>query len=132
MKPAERKKIVRRLMKAPVTGVSFKGNSISMRFDGERIWFRIVRNRARRHVGEWHRKKPLIYVDEEFGGRDADAVALHEAIEKFVAKQYGLDTDTEAHRIAECHERKWLLGKGGNWRSHQLKVYYAWEKRGMT
>ncbi|MEW6295979.1 MAG: hypothetical protein AB1467_06895 [Candidatus Diapherotrites archaeon] len=62
--------------------------------------------------------------------RSIKAISLHEAIEKYLHERYCLRVQEEAHKIAEKKERTFLKEKGGNWRSHQLIVYWLWHKKG--
>ncbi len=110
--------------------VSFRHGRVSLRFDGRRLSYRVKTGRARNHVGEWHRAKPLLLLDAGLKGLDRLAVALHEAIEKYLTQAYGLDVDSQAHPIAESIERRYVRSQHAGWRSHQMRVWWLWRKRG--
>ncbi|GEM_PF-6749712 len=123
-------RIVRALKKVRPRGVKVTRKKVELVFGGKKVRFRVVENSARGHVGEWHRKKPEVYVDRHLKGLDSKSIALHEAIEKYVAQKYKLDVDSQAHTVAVKAEREWLKKRKGNWRSHQMKVYHDWDRHG--
>ncbi len=129
-KPAKKNGTVARLKKLFPAGVNITRKKIWLSFDGTRAAYRIVSNSARGHVGEWHRGKPVVFVDSHLRGLDWKSIALHEAVEKLVAQKHSLDVDSQAHAVAVAVEKKWLEKQGGNWRSHQMKVYHDWRKHG--
>lgn len=124
------KELVARLLGEPVKNIEFDNNFISFEFDGRKIKDRIVLKREP-HVGEWAKNKDKVFIDEGLRRKTSiEAISLHEAIEKHLHERYGLRTQKEAHQIAEKKERAFLKSKGGNWRSHQLTVYWLWHKKG--
>ncbi|MFH1544771.1 MAG: hypothetical protein ABIE23_01590 [archaeon] len=130
MKEKEKKDLMKRLLREPVKNMEFNKNSVSFEFDGRKIKDRIVFKREP-HVGEWSRKKNTVFIDKELERkRSIHAISLHEAIEKYLNERYGLKTQEEAHAIAEKKERTFLKSVGGNWRSHELMVYWLWHKKG--
>jgi hypothetical protein len=124
------KPVVKELLSRPLSCVFFHGHHLTFCFDGEKHTYFIKFGHARNHVGEWHRQRPVLFVDEKLKGDDRLSIALHEAIEKRMAQKYGLDVDSEAHKVAVTIERKWYRMRHKNWRSHQMKVYWIWKKRG--
>ena len=58
------------------------------------------------------------------------ALCIHELIESFLAKKYGLRVDDEAHLVATQKEKEYLESVKGNWKSHELKVFWDWHKLG--
>lgn len=123
-------KLLKKLFSLKPAKVKLTQTRVEFSLDGKKIAYRIVASGARGHVGDWHRGKPVVFVDSHLKGLDWQAVALHEAVEKFVAEKYSLDVDSEAHSVAEKIEEKWLKARKGNWRSHQLKVFHDWKKHG--
>jgi hypothetical protein len=113
--------------------VEFSENydKISVRFFGEKFSYRIVVKREV-NVGSWNRREGEIYIDKDmFEPKDMDsfkALCVHEAIEKFLVERFGLKVDEESHLVATAKEQQYLERIGGNWRSHQLKVYHLWDK----
>lgn len=122
--------VVRRLKKVRPRKVVVGPGKVELVFGGRKVRFKIVANNARNHVGEWHRRKPIVFVDKHLKGLDRKSIAVHEAVEKHVAQKYELDVDSQAHAIAVKAEREWLKKKKGNWRSHQMKVYHDWKRHG--
>ncbi|MBI5228964.1 hypothetical protein HY991_02550 [Candidatus Micrarchaeota archaeon] len=122
--------LIRRLMEEPVKSLVFGKDFVSLVYDGTPLRDRGLVQKRQRHVGEWNRKKRKVYVDDDLNGLDRQAVILHEAIEGYVVRRYGLDVDSQAHPIAEAIEKRWFKEKGGNWRSHQMRTYWVWKKNG--
>ena len=123
--------LIKSLIREKVKNVRIKNGWISLEYDGEKIKFKIVTKRHEYFVGSWAKTRDKIYIDNDLEGKkDREAVAVHEAIEKFVAQKYGLDEDTDAHKVATEKEREYLEKIGGNWRSHQMKVTKVWMREG--
>ena len=129
---ALRAAFVRTLMRTPVKGVKFsKGNrSVSLSFAGERAAY-AIRVQREVYVGHWGRKSG-IHIDRAMlsKGRTKSfkALAVHEAVEKFLVERYGLREDEEAHVVATAKERQYLERTGGDWNAHQASVYRLWAK----
>ena len=128
-KSAKKKELIKALLRAPVTGIRFKGETITFNFMGRRIADRILLKREV-HVAEWSRRRKQIFIDRNISGFGREnsfrALCVHEAVEKFLAETYGLTVDNEAHVVATRKEREFLEKNGGNWRSHELVVYWDW------
>ena len=122
--------LIKSLMREKVKNVKIKNGWISLEYDGEKIRNRIIIRKHEGFVGSWAKTKDKIYIDNDLKGKDRDAVAVHETVEKFVSQKYGLDEDTDAHKIATEKEREYLEKVGGNWRSHQMKVTKVWMREG--
>lgn len=130
---AERKKLVKTLLKAPVTRLKFSDGKISLNFFGHRISDKIEIVKED-HVAEWSRRRKEVFIDRRFGKREMNksfrALALHEAVEKFLVEKFHLRLDSEAHVVATQKEKELLEKEGGNWRSHELIVYWDWHRQG--
>jgi len=124
------KYLIKSLLREKVKNVKIKKDWISLEYDEEKIKNKIVTKKHEVHVGSWAKTRGKVYVDDDLKGKNRDSVALHEAIEKFVAEKYGLDEDTDAHKIAEEKEEEYFKKIGGNWRSHQMKVTKVWMREG--
>jgi len=123
--------LIKSLMREKVKRVKIKNGWVSLEYDGEKVKYKIVTKKHEYFVGSWARTRGKVYIDNDLKGKkDRAAVAVHEAIEKFVAQKYGLDEDTDAHRIATEKEREYLEKIGGNWRGHQMKVTKVWMREG--
>jgi len=123
--------LIKSLMREKVKNVRVKNGWVSLEYDGEKIKYKIITKKHEWFVGSWARTKNKIYVDDDLKGKkDRDAVAVHEAVEKFVAQKYGLEEDREAHIVATEKEREFLEKIGGDWRKHQMKVAKVWIREG--
>ncbi|MFH1587248.1 MAG: hypothetical protein ABID38_05300 [Candidatus Diapherotrites archaeon] len=127
------KKLANKLLKMPVKSLKFSGGKISFNFFGHKISDKIVVKKED-HVAEWSRRHREVFIDRKFGkremGRSLKALALHEAVEKFLVERCHLKLDEEAHVVATKKEKELLEKLGGNWRSHELIVYWDWHKQG--
>jgi hypothetical protein len=123
--------LVRILKREKVKNIQFGKDWVSLEYDDERIKYKVVIKKHERFVGSWAKTKDKIYIDDDLKGKvDVKAVALHEAVEKFVAQKYGLSDDFEAHDIANAKEREYLERIDGTWMEHQIKVNKVWRKEG--
>jgi hypothetical protein len=127
------KVLMKVFMESPVTNIKFYKNRISFNFFGYRISDRITVKRQP-HVGEWSRRVRKIVIDKNFNEKDKmkefKSLCLHEAVERFLVEKFGLNTDNEAHPVAKKKEREYLESMGGNWKSHELNVFWDWHKLG--
>ncbi|HRZ85216.1 MAG TPA: hypothetical protein P5277_00365 [Candidatus Paceibacterota bacterium] len=127
--------LIKILLKSPVTNVKFYNNKISLDFFNHKIADRIT-IKKQPHIAEWSRKenerKIIIdkYFKEKAKKKSFKALCIHEAIERFLVKKYGLNTDKEAHVVATQKEKEYLESIKGNWRSHEMEVFWDWHKLG--
>ena len=125
--------LVKILLKSPVSNIKFSRYKISLGFFGYRISDKLTVKREK-HVAEWSRKKREIFVDKNFGKKEQEksfrALCIHEVIERFLVEKFGLKLDEEAHVVATKKEKEYLESVKGNWRSHELKVFWDWHKMG--
>ena len=137
-KPAIREKNLRRtfmkiLSKIPVSHVRFSGSRVSLTYFGHRI-SDYINIKHEDHVGEWSRKRREIFIDKNITAKDREksfkAICVHEVIEKFLTEKFGLHVDKEAHLVASQKEKEYLKSIGGNWRSHELIVFWDWHRQG--
>lgn len=131
--PAGRKLLLSSLLKEPVTNVRFSKNRVCLDFFGHRI-SDLVLVQTEDHVAEWSRRRKQVFIDRGISGPDRKisfrALCVHEVVEKFLAEKYGLNVDKEAHKVACVKEKEYLKKHGGNWRSHELIIYWVWKKLG--
>ena len=124
---------VKILLKAPISQIKFSVNRVSLTFFGHRISDNVIVQQED-HVAEWSRRRKEIFIDKKISTDDRrksfKALCVHEVIEKFLAENFGLKTDTEAHVVAVQKEKEYLKSIGGNWRSHELIVYWDWHRQG--
>ena len=128
-----RKAFIKIMFKTPLKNVVFSKNRISLTFFGHRISEKI-KIQEEDHVADWSRRRKEIFVDKRIGMGDVKksykALCVHEVIEKFMARKYGLRLDEEAHLVAKAKEKEYLDYLGGNWRSHEHIVYWDWHNHG--
>jgi hypothetical protein len=121
------------LLKSPVTNIKFSKGKISLSFFGHRISDKITIKRED-HVAEWSRRRKEIFIDKNFGDKEKEksfrALCIHELIERFLYETFGLNVDNEAHVVATRKEKEYLESVKGNWKSHELKVFWDWHKLG--
>jgi hypothetical protein len=127
------RELMKVFMKSPVTHVRFFRHRISLTYFGHRISDKFIVKKVT-HVGEWSRRRREVTVDKNFNSKERKdelkSLALHEAVERFLVKTYGLNTDNEAHLVAKEKEKEFLEKEKGNWRSHQMNVFWDWHKLG--
>lgn len=123
-----KKYLIRRLMKEPMRKIKITEDQISLEYDGKKLKNKIITEKHEKYVGSWSPKRDEVFVDNDLHEKNRDAIALHETIEKYVSRSYGLPEGSEAHKIATVKEREFFEKKGGNWRSHQIKVGYVWKR----
>jgi hypothetical protein len=125
--------LVKILLKSPVTNLKFSKGNISLDFFGYRISDKLIVKREN-HVGEWSRRRREIFIDKNFGKKEEEksfrALCIHEIVERFLVEKFGLKLDEEAHVVATRKEKEYLESVKGNWRSHEMKVFWDWHKLG--
>ena len=133
---ALRSAFVKVLLRSPLKDVNFlnKNRRISIAFFGEKFSYRIIIKREK-DIGDWSRKRKEIYIDRQIAMRNGHphtpslkALAVHEAIEKFLVEKYGLKVDEEAHVVATRKEKQYLKKIGGDWKNHQMLIHRKWLK----
>ena len=121
--------LIKKLKEKPIKNLKFKDDFISFEYDDAKIKCRMIVKRHEEWVGSWSKKKPIVYIDDDLRGIERRAVALHEAIERYITLTYGFGEDEESHDIALTKEREFLRKKVGNgWRSHQIKIGLIFKK----
>jgi len=132
-KKLTRKELLKKLLNAPVKNIKFSDKKISFDFFENKISYKIELKKED-HVAEWSRKYRKIFIDKKFSKKDLNksfkALCVHEAVEKFLVEKMHLKLDKEAHVIATKKEKQFLKKLKGNWRSHELLVYWDWHQQG--
>lgn len=121
----KKKKLMEKLSKKHVSPVRFDGKYISLKYDGKKLRCKAVK-RTVRVVGDWSRKKNIVYYDKNLDEPGVLPILIHEIVEKYVAQTYGLDVDTEAHKVAAAVEKEYIADK--KWTVQQKMVSKAWVK----
>jgi len=82
---------------------------ISFDFDGRHVEDDVVIVPHEFWVASWSRTKPEVYVDDNARKNLWETLSFHEAQEKNVAENYGLEPDIEAHEVAQFQEKRRFL-----------------------
>jgi len=123
--------LIKALIKEPVKNLEISDKWISFEYDDEEVSNEIIIRKHEVYVGSWAKTTNRVYIDDNIKGKKSiKAVALHESIEKLVSQKYGLDEDTDAHRVATAKEKEFIEKIGGNWEKHQRKVTNVWKMEG--
>ncbi len=82
-------------------------------------------------VGNWSRQEKEIFYDAHLKDPlEVEAIAIHEAIEKYIAENYGLKVDEQAHKIAQSIEKKWFERHKRKWVYFSRQVTKIWKIHG--
>lgn len=132
-KKQTKKELIKKLLKVKVKNLKFSGKKISFEFFGSKI-SNAIELKKEDHVAEWSRRHKKIFIDKNFSKKDLNksfkALCVHEAVEKFLSEKMHFNVDKEAHLIATKKEKEFLEKMQGNWRSHELIVYWDWHRQG--
>lgn len=118
-----KKRLMEGLSRRHITHLSFDGKTIRLRYDGRMLRNRAVK-RSVRVVGDWSRKKNIVYYDRNLDEPGVLPILIHEVVERHVALKYGLDVDREAHKVATAVEKEFIADRG--WIKQQKIVTRAW------
>ncbi|MBU2099933.1 hypothetical protein KKG83_00055 [Candidatus Micrarchaeota archaeon] len=132
-KKLSKKELIKKLLNTPVKNIKFSGKKISFEFFENKITD-LIELKKEDHVAEWSRRHKKIFIDKKFSKKDLNksfkALCVHEAVEKFLAEKMHFNVDNQAHLVATRKEKEFLKKLKGNWRSHELIVYWNWHKQG--
>lgn len=118
-----RRDLIDQLSHKHVASVKFDGHTISLRYDGKKLVCKVVKKKVR-DIGLWSKRKKTVYYDRHLQMNATLPILVHEVVEKYTAQTYGLDTDTEAHKIATAVEKEFVVNP--KWISQQRRVATAW------
>jgi len=121
----EKRRLIEKLSRKHVRFLKYDGKWISLKYDNRRLRCLAVR-RSVKDIGDWSKRKNVVYYDRNLPGHGVLAILLHEVVEKYVAQQYALDVDKEAHKVAQAVEKEWLADK--EWIVQAKIVSRAWVK----
>ncbi|NUN11791.1 hypothetical protein HUU53_04060 [Candidatus Micrarchaeota archaeon] len=122
--------IVALLKEKSVSKVRFSPNSLSLVFDGCKLRFKVVKKNTCM-IGNWSRSKDELYYDDHFTDPvEVESICIHEAVEKYVSKTYGLTVQGGAHAVAQEVERKWFESKQRDWVGFNKNVTKVWKLHG--
>jgi hypothetical protein len=115
------KKLITRLTKSRVTDVSTGKGSIRFRYDGQAHVFKVITKPHVRWVGHWD-KRNLFLDDDVRYPKDILCMSIHEAIESYVSRKYGIDRDYTAHYVATVVEQAFAKSIKQNWDDYQMRT----------
>lgn len=130
----ENRALVEKLSKKKVTNIKFDGKTCTFTYDGHRLKHNV---REAKHLawvgkwsanGDWRSSRKTIYYDDnvrlEGTGKELLCVCIHEGVERYLQKRYGLSWVTDGHYVASKVEE--ALGKrlGVNWTEYMWKIEF--------
>ena len=115
----DKKGLMKYLSKLKVSKVEFCKNKISLVFDGEHLENKVVKKHIT-SLGEWARKRKVVYYDIHLKKKDVLPILVHEVVEKYMTEKYGLKVECEAHKIADAVEKSFVSRSA--WRAHQQRI----------
>jgi hypothetical protein len=92
-----------------VRDIHYDGKSISLIFDGQRLRGDIIIVPSERYVATWDRVNGNIYIDDNIPKQYWKSLGVHEAVERYLKKRYGLSEFGDGHQVAEKVEKKTFL-----------------------
>lgn len=140
LKGLKEKNLVKRLKKLPLGRVKFidsnprdkklsDGSTIIVEYDGRKLKNKIEIMKHLGYVGAFHTKRNMVSCDDDLTDpKEQKTICVHETIEKYVSKKYGLDIDIEAHEVATAIERKFAKRIGVNWLGYNRRVAWIHDK----
>ncbi len=130
-KKEEKKELIAKLSKIPVTNIKFDWKSISLKYGKVKIIYKVKIHPHEWGIADWSRKKKLVWVDDDVRAKDIIILLIHESIEKYVAQKYKLNVEQEAHKIAQAVERKYFRSKKRkkmSWQNYHKRINKVWKK----
>jgi cytosine/creatinine deaminase len=120
----EQRRLVKGFEKEHMSCVHVAKNRISGVYDGCRISFPVKEVAHMKNIGNWRHALAdnTIVIDRDVKKSERAAVLVHEAVEQYLQKNYGLPYH-RAHYLATRAERDHVESNGGNWRSHEITVF---------
>ena len=89
-----------------ISNVKIGKNHIFLIIDGNDRNYRIKRKMVKQDIANWNKR--MIFIEPKLPIETFKALAVHEAVEKYLMTEKKLTYD-EAHRIATQLEHKYLL-----------------------
>jgi hypothetical protein len=120
-------KLVTRLSKSTVTKFSQGNGQISFKYDGQMHTFKVFTKPHVPWVGTWDKRK--LFLDDDIRyTKDIYCLSVHEAVESYVARKYGIDRDYTAHYIATAVEKAFARNIRQNWDDYQMRTEFVFRK----
>jgi len=113
----KRSRLSRLLSNRKVTDIEYDkaegtlAGNISLMFDGRTLHSQIIIVPNERYVATWDRYTDAIYIDDNMPKKYWKSLAVHETVERYLRKQYGLDEYKEGHQASDKIEKKTFLSE---------------------
>ena len=120
----EQRRLVKGFEKEHMSSVVVTKKRISGVYDGCHISYPVKEVPHMKNIGNWRHSgwDNTIVIDWDVKPSERAAVLVHEAVEQYLQKNYGLPY-WKAHYLATIAERHHVESHGGNWRSHEITVF---------
>lgn len=123
------KRLIDRLTKSRITDVFMGKGFIRFNYDGQTHSFKVQMKPRVRWVGHWDNR--TLYLDDDVRyKKDILCMSLHEAIESYVSRKYGIDRDYTAHYVATVVEKTYAKRINQNWDDYQMRTELIYRKVG--
>jgi hypothetical protein len=123
------KKLIERLTKSRVSNVFMGKGFMRFKYDGQIHSFKVQIKPYVRWVGTWDNK--TLYLDDDIRfKKDQLCTSIHEAIESYVARKYGLDRDYTAHYVATMVEHTYAKSIDLNWDDYEMRTELIYRRIG--
>jgi hypothetical protein len=120
----EQRRLVKGFESERMTDVEATRGRIRGTYDGRRLSFPVKEVEHMSNIGNWRHspRDKTIVIDRDVKPQERAGVLVHEAVEQYLQKEYGLPY-RKAHYLATRAERYYVESRGGNWRSHEICVF---------
>jgi hypothetical protein len=120
----EQKLLVKMFRDKHMSNVVVTRDRISGEYDGRRLSYPVKEVEHMKNIGNWKHclTDNTIVIDDDVKPSERAGVVVHEAVEQYLQKEYGLPY-SKAHLLATLAERNYVESTGGNWRGHQISVF---------
>ena len=107
-----------------MSDVSITTDRIRGVYDGCHLSYPVKEVAHMKNIGNWRHspRNRTIVIDWDVKRSERAGVLVHEAVEQYLQKEYGLPYH-KAHYLATLAERHHVESHGGNWRSHEISVF---------
>ena len=120
----EERRLVKGFLGEHMSSVVVTRGRIEGVYDGRHLSFPVRTVPHMRNIGNWRHSlgDDTIVIDRDVKPSCRSAVLVHEAVEQYLQKSYGLPYP-KAHFLATRAERHYVESGGGSWRSHEITVF---------
>ena len=121
---SQQKALVRLFRDRHMEKVRVTKSRISGYYDGRRLSYPVKELEHMKNIGNWRHSPSddTIVIDRDGKPSERAGVLVHEAVEQYLQKEYGLPY-RKAHFLATRAERHYVESRGGNWRGHEISVF---------